>query len=86
MSKIDHNKIRKNGIVIRQLVGNYWRVELDNGIKIMANVASKFRVARREGKGTKRPRIFEADKVILEIPLGQTKLERGTIVDFQKNN
>lgn len=84
MNKIDPNKIRKAGVVIWRGYGNY-RVKLDNGTEILATLAAKFRIPRPNGKGTMKPRIFEPDRVIVEIPLNQSVLERGMIVGFSKN-
>ncbi|CAG8569034.1 6969_t:CDS:2 [Scutellospora calospora] len=79
----DPNKIRKNGTVLAK-VPEFYKVQLDNGIEILATVAARFRVPRTKGKGTMKPRIYETDKVVVEIPLAQTKIERGTIVGFSK--
>lgn len=83
MSKIDPNKIRKNGVVLKQTCG-FYKVKLENGIEILTTIAAKFRVPHPKIKKLIRPRVFEQDKVIVEIPLNQSKLERGTIVGFSK--
>lgn len=83
MSKIDPNKIRKTGIVLERNCGLY-KIKLENEIEILTTIAAKFRIPREKGKGTMKPRIYEADKVIVEIPLNQSKLERGFIVGFSK--
>jgi len=85
LNKIDPNKIRESGTVLRRETCGFYKIKLDNGAEILTTIAAKFRIPSLRGKGTMKPRIHEADKVIIEIPLSQSRLERGMIVGFSKN-
>ena len=83
MSKINPNKLRAKGIVLKKQGEDYW-IKLENGIEILAHVANKFKIPRKLGRGVTKPYLMEGDKVIVEISPNQTEIKRGMIVDFDK--
>lgn len=62
------------GTVLNRIMSNNFRVELENGTIITAKKVSRFHVSSKN--------IVEGDKVLIEIPLNQSKMERGDIVGF----
>ena len=66
------------GEVIKLLRNNTFRIKCDNGKKVTANIASRFRTAT----GRRKAKIVIGDKVIVEISLGD--LEKGSIVGLKE--
>ncbi|CAG8734777.1 12464_t:CDS:1, partial [Racocetra persica] len=72
------NFIRMQGAVKERINKTTFKVELDNGKVIFAYKASKFRVLKGNGKGTRNPSIMVGDKVKIDIP--EKDLTKGMVV------
>lgn len=70
----ENNKIISRGTIVKRLRDREYQVELENGSLIVGSKLSKFRVSTNK--------IVTGDKVVVEIPINQTTIERGDIIDF----
>ncbi|CAG8471988.1 33645_t:CDS:2 [Gigaspora margarita] len=71
-------KKKTQGIVKERLNKTTFKVELDNGNIVLAYKASKFRVPKNHGGGTRNPTIVAGDKVKVDIP--EKDLSKGMVV------